>query len=59
MVGCSIVGHKRFLSSSILKKVKELLVFHRKDFCKAKHETQTVFKFSDVLFALKSDGTPM
>ena len=25
----------------------------------AKHETQSVFKFSDVLFALKSDGLPV
>ena len=24
----------------------------------AKHETQSVFKFSDVLFALRSDGPP-
>ena len=29
-----------------------LLVFHRKDLCEAKHEMQSVFKFSDVLFAL-------
>ena len=32
------------------------LVFCRKDLCEAKHEMQSVFKFSDVLFALKSDG---
>ena len=25
-----------------------LLVFHRKDLCEAKHEMQSVFKFSDV-----------
>ena len=35
-----------------------LLVFHRKDLCEAKHEMQSVFKFSDVLFALKSDVPP-
>ena len=34
------------------------LVFHRKDLCEAKHEMQSVFKFSDVLFALKSDVPP-
>ena len=27
-----------------------------KDLCEAKHEMQSVFKFSDVFFALKSDG---
>ena len=32
-----------------------LLVFH-KDLSEAKYETQSVIKFSDVLFALKSDG---
>ena len=31
------------------------LVFH-KDLCEAKHEKQSVFKFPDALFALKSDG---
>ena len=36
--------------------VNTLLVFH-KDVCEAKHEMQSVFKFSDVPFALKSDGT--
>ena len=36
-----------------------LLVFHRKDLCEAKHEMQSVSKFSDVLFALKSDGPPV
>ena len=35
-----------------------LLVFRRKDLCEAKHEMQSVFKFSDVLFALGSDGPP-
>ena len=35
-----------------------LLVFHRKDPCEAKYEMQSVFKFSDVLFALNSDGYP-
>ena len=35
-----------------------LLVFHRKDLCKAKHEIQSVFKFSDVLFALRSEEPP-
>ena len=34
------------------------LDFHRKDLCDAKHKMQSVFKFSDVLFALKSDGPP-
>ena len=34
------------------------LVFH-KDLCEAKHEMQSVFKFSDVLFALTSDGPPI
>ena len=34
-----------------------LLVF-RKDLCEAKRETQSVLKFSDVPFALKSDGPP-
>ena len=36
-----------------------LLVFHRKDICEAKHEMQSVFKFTDVHFALKSDGPPI
>ena len=31
---------------------KQLLVFHRKDLCKARPQTPSVFKFSDVLFAL-------
>ena len=35
-----------------------LLVFHRKDLCEAKHEMQSVFKFSDVLFAHRSDEPP-
>ena len=35
-----------------------LLVFHRKDHSEAKHEMQNVFKFSEILFALKSDGPP-
>ena len=30
-----------------------------KDLCEAKHEMQSVFKFSDVLFALRSDGPPI
>ena len=34
------------------------LVFHRKDLCEAKHEIQSVFKFSDVPFALRSYGPP-
>ena len=34
------------------------LVFCRKDLCEVKHETQSVFKFADVLFALKSDIPP-
>ena len=34
------------------------LVFRRKDLCEAKHETQSVFRFSDVLFTLKSDIPP-
>ena len=38
--------------------VTSLLIFYRKDLCEAKHEMQSVFKFSDVLFALKSDGPP-
>ena len=36
-----------------------LLVFCRKDLCEAKHEMQSVFKFSDILFALKSDVAPL
>ena len=36
-----------------------LLVFCRKDLCEAKHEMESVFKFSDVLFAPKSDGPPV
>ena len=36
-----------------------LLVFHRKDLCEAKPQTPSVFKFSDVLFALKSDRPPI
>ena len=36
-----------------------LLVFHRKYLCEAKHEMQSVFKFSDVIFALKSDVPPV
>ena len=39
----------------ICQKLYGFLVF-RKDLFEAKHETQSVFKFSDVLFALKSDG---
>ena len=35
-----------------------LLVFHRKDLCEARPKMQSVFKFSDVLFALKSDVLP-
>ena len=35
-----------------------LLVFHRKDLCEARTQTPSVFKYSDVLFALKSDGPP-
>ena len=35
-----------------------LFIFHRKDLGETKHEMQSVFKFSDVLFALKSDGSP-
>ena len=31
----------------------------RKDLCEAKHEMQSVLKFSDVLFALKSDAPPV
>ena len=30
-----------------------LLVFRRKDLCEAQQEMQSVFKFSEVLFALK------
>ena len=30
----------------------DLLVFHRKDLCEVTSKTQSVFKFSDVLFAL-------
>ena len=30
-----------------------------KDLCEAKHQRQSVFKFSDVPFALKSDGPPV
>ena len=33
-----------------------LLVFHWKDLCDARPKMQSVFKFSDILFALKSDG---
>ena len=32
--------------------------FVRKDLCKTRPKTQSVFKFSDVLFALKPDGPP-
>ena len=35
-----------------------LLVFC-KDLCEAKHEMQSEFKFSDVLFACQSDGPPV
>ena len=35
-----------------------LLVFRRKDLCEAIPKTPSVFKFSDVLFALKTDGPP-
>ena len=35
-----------------------LLVFCRKDLCEARPQTPSVFKFSDVLFTLKSDGPP-
>ena len=35
------------------------LVFHRKEFCETKHKMQSVLKFLDVLFALKSDGPPV
>ena len=34
------------------------LVFRRKDLCEAKHETQSVFKFSDVVFALSQMDPP-
>ena len=34
------------------------LVFCRKDLYEAKHETQNVFKVSDILLALKLDGPP-
>ena len=34
------------------------LVFCRKDLCEVRPKTPSVFKFSDVLFALKSDGSP-
>ena len=33
-----------------------LLVFRRKDLCEARPKPQIVFRFPDVLFALKSDG---
>ena len=36
-----------------------LLVFHRKDLSDARPKMQSVFKFSDVIFALKSDGPPI
>ena len=42
----------------VMQLLFSFLVFHRKDLCEAKHETQSVFKFSDVLFALKSDRPP-
>ena len=42
--------------STFVYAAKALLVFCRKDFCKAKPKMKSVFKFSDVLFALKSDG---
>ena len=32
------------------------LVFHRKVLCDARPKMQSLFKFLDVLFALKSDG---
>ena len=35
-----------------------LLVFCRKDLCEVRPEMQSVFRFSDVIFALKSDGPP-
>ena len=35
------------------------LVFHRKDLCQAKHEMQSVFKFSDVLLALSQMYHPV
>ena len=34
-------------------------MFCKEDFCEAKHEMHSVFKFSDFLFALKSDGPPI
>ena len=35
-----------------------VLLLGLKDLYEAKHETQRVFKFSDVLFVVKSDGPP-
>ena len=35
-----------------------LLVIRRKDLCEARPKMQSVFKFSDVLFTLKSDVPP-
>ena len=41
------------------RKLDNFLVFRRNDLCEAKDEMQSVFKFSDVLFALKSDVSPI
>ena len=41
------------------KQVKTFLVFHRKDLCDGRPKTPSVFKFSDVLFVLESDGPPV
>ena len=36
-----------------------LLVFRRKDLCEARSKMQSVFKFSDVLFALSQMDPPI
>ena len=55
----SLVGGHSFFGVCLSKiHIFPLLVLCN-DPCEAKHEMQSVFKFSDVLFALKSDGPPV
>ena len=43
-------------SQGQLLSIVDLLVFHRKDLCEAKHKTASVFKFSDDVN--RADGPP-
>ena len=49
------MSHSNFIS--VEPKLPDFLAFHRRDLCEAR--SKSVFKFSDVLFPLKSDIPPI